>query len=112
ARVARACASVAQILGFAVPAWNPLNWNAGWITQVLGELAPGGIYWDVAVRTIKHVESARDGRAALARVADVTALAGSGRPAPPAPSSLARHPAGTKPLLLLLLTLPFWISYL
>ena len=40
--------SVDPILGFAVPAWNPINWNVGWVSQVLSELAPGGIYWDVA----------------------------------------------------------------
>jgi spermidine/putrescine transport system permease protein len=89
--------SVDPILGFAVPAWNPANWNIGWISQVLGELAPGGIYWDVAVRTIEYV---------------VISLAGCALIGYPVAYYIARHAGRTKTLLLILLILPFWISYL
>jgi len=89
--------SVDPILGFAVPAWNPANWNTGWVTQVLGELAPGGIYWDVAVRTIEYV---------------VISLAGCALIGYPVAYYIARHAGRTKTLLLILLILPFWISYL
>ncbi len=89
--------SVDPILGFAVPAWNPANWNTGWVTQVLGELAPGGIYWDVAVRTIEYV---------------VISLAGCALIGYPVAYYIAPHAGRTKTLLLILLILPFWISYL
>jgi ABC-type spermidine/putrescine transport system permease subunit I len=89
--------SVDPILGFAVPAWNPADWNTGWVTQVLGELAPGGIYWDVAVRTIEYV---------------VISLAGCALIGYPVAYYIARHAGRTKTLLLILLILPFWISYL
>ena len=89
--------SVDPILGFAVPAWNPLNWNVGWLSQVLSEFAPGGIYFDVAVRTIKYV---------------VIALAGCALIGYPVAYYIARHAGRTKTLLLILLILPFWISYL
>jgi len=89
--------SVDPILGFAVPAWNPANWNVGWVSQVLGELAPGGIYWDVAVRTIEYV---------------AISLAGCALIGYPVAYYIARHAGRTKTLLLILLILPFWISYL
>ena len=89
--------SVDPILGFAVPAWNPLNWNVGWLSQVLSEFAPGGIYFDVAVRTIEYV---------------VIALAGCALIGYPVAYYIARHAGRTKTLLLILLILPFWISYL
>ena len=47
--------SVDPILFTPIPAWNPLDWNFGWVSQVLGEFAPGGVYWDVALRTIRYV---------------------------------------------------------
>src|SRR6476661_5156436 len=89
--------SVDPILGFAVPAWNPANWNTGWLSQVLSEFAPGGIYFDVAVRTIEYV---------------VIALAGCALIGYPVAYYIARHATRTKSLLLILLILPLWISYL
>src|SRR5437868_2683855 len=89
--------SVDQILLTAVPAWNPLNWNAGWVSQVLSELEPGGIYWDVFVRTCEYV---------------VLSLAGCMLIGYPVAYYIARHASRTKSLLLILLVLPFWISYL
>ena len=47
--------SVDPILLQAQPAWNPLDWNIGWFSQVLGELTPGGAYWTVFVRTVEYV---------------------------------------------------------
>ena len=80
-----------------MPIWNPLQWNMGWITQVLHELAPGGIYFDVAVRTIQYV---------------AISLAGCILIGYPVAYYIARHAGRTKNLLLILLILPFWISYL
>src|SRR4029453_11625686 len=38
-----------------VPILNPLNWNVCWLTEVLNRLAPGGIWFDVGIRTIVYV---------------------------------------------------------
>ena len=64
---------------------------------MLSEFAPGGIYFDVAVRTIEYV---------------VIALAGCALIGYPVAYYIARHAGRTKTLLLILLILPFWISYL
>jgi putrescine transport system permease protein len=85
------------ILLTAVPAWNPLDWNVGWMSQVLGDLAPGGIYWDVMLRTIEYV---------------LLSLGGCILIGYPVAYYVARHASRTKALLLILLVLPFWISYL
>jgi spermidine/putrescine transport system permease protein len=64
---------------------------------VLGELAPGGVYWTCSVRTIEYVRD-RSPACCPDRL--------SGR-------LLHRPPRRrTKTLLLILLILPFWISYL
>src|SRR5690348_18506481 len=89
--------TIDPILQTPVPIWNPLHWNMGWVTQVLHQLAPGGIYFDVAVRTIRYV---------------VISLAGCILIGYPVAYYIARHAGRTKALLLILLILPFWISYL
>jgi ABC-type spermidine/putrescine transport system permease subunit I len=86
-----------DFLGRPVPAWNPADWNTGWITHVLHLLAPGGIFWDVFVRTCKYVG---------------LSLAGCILIGYPVAYFVARHASRTKSLLLILLVLPFWISYL
>ena len=50
-----ALGTVDPILFQPVPIWNPLEWNVGWLTEVLSRLAPGGIWFDVGVRTIVYV---------------------------------------------------------
>src|SRR4029077_20735537 len=47
--------TVNPLLQTPVPAWNPLDWNLGWMTQVLNNLAPGGIYWGAVTRTVEYV---------------------------------------------------------
>jgi spermidine/putrescine transport system permease protein len=89
--------SVDPILLTAVPAWNPLQWNTGWMAHVLSELVPGGIYWTVMVRTTEYVGFS---------------LAGCMLIGYPVAYYIARHASRTKSLLLILLILPFWISYL
>ena len=89
--------SVDPILGFAVPAWNPIELERRLAVEVLGELAPGGIYFDVA----------------CARSSTwLIALAGCALIGYPVAYYIARHAGRTKTLLLILLILPFWISYL
>ncbi|HSJ75827.1 MAG TPA: hypothetical protein VK899_06575, partial [Gemmatimonadales bacterium] len=89
--------SVDPILLQAQPAWNPLDWNIGWFSQVLGELTPGGAYWTVFIRTVEYV---------------VVSIVGCFLIGYPVAYYIARHASRTKTLLLILLILPFWISYL
>jgi len=79
------------------PIWNPVEWNVGWMLQVLGDLVPGEVYWDVFVRTVTYV---------------VAAMAGCILIGYPVAYYIARHASRTKTILLILLVLPFWISYL
>jgi ABC-type spermidine/putrescine transport system permease subunit I len=89
--------SVDPIFQTALPAWNPLEWNTGWVSKVLSELVPGGVYWTVFLRTTEYV-----GLSLLGCV-----LIGY-----PVAYYISRHATRTKSLLLILLILPFWISYL
>jgi spermidine/putrescine transport system permease protein len=89
--------TVDPLLQTPVPAWNPLDWNLGWMTQVLNNLAPGGIYWGAVTRTVEYV---------------VISLALSLVIGYPVAYYIARHAGRTKNLLLILLIIPFWISYL
>src|ERR1700740_1098404 len=86
-----------NFLGTPIPAGNPPDWNTGWITHVLHLLAPGGVFWDVFVRTCEYVG---------------LSLAGCILIGYPVAYYIARHASRTKSLLLILLVLPFWISYL
>ena len=47
--------TVDPILFQPVPIWNPLEWNVGWLQEALQRLAPGGIWFDVGIRTIVYV---------------------------------------------------------
>jgi putrescine transport system permease protein len=89
--------TVNPLLQTPVPIWNPLDWNVGWMHQVLNNLAPGGIYWGAVTRTVEYV---------------VFSLALSLVIGYPVAYYIARHAGRTKNLLLILLIIPFWISYL
>src|ERR671932_1717666 len=95
--LALAFGGVDPILLSGVPAWNPLDWNPGWMSHVLDLLVPGNILWDVFLRTCKYV---------------AISLAGCILIGYPVAYYIARHASRTKSLLLILLILPFWISYL
>ena len=95
--VAVAFGTVDPILGQAVPLWNPLEWNVGWMVEVLEQLAPGGRFYGAAVRTIVYV--------GIALV--LSLLIGY-----PVAYYIARHAGRTKSLLLILLIAPLWINYL
>jgi spermidine/putrescine transport system permease protein len=95
--LALAFGGVDPILLTGVPAWNPLDWNPGWMSHVLNLLVPGNILWDVFLRTFKYV---------------AISLAGCILIGYPVAYYVARHASRTKTLLLILLVLPFWISYL
>jgi ABC-type spermidine/putrescine transport system permease subunit I len=95
--VAVAFGSVDPVLLQPVPVWNPLEWNVGWIVEVLERLAPNGDWFGVAVRTIVYVAIALG----------LSLLIGY-----PVAYYIARHAGRTKSLLLILLIAPLWINYL
>jgi putrescine transport system permease protein len=95
--VAVAFGTVDPILLQPVPLWNPIDWNIGWILEVLQRLEPGGTFYGVAIRTIVYVGIAL----ALSLVIGY-----------PVAYYIARHAGRLKGLLLILIILPLWISYL
>jgi spermidine/putrescine transport system permease protein len=80
-----------------VPHWNPLDWNVGYIWQALKAVVPGGDTWDTFLRTVIYV------------VVAVALSLGIGYPVA---WYAARHAGRWRGPILVLLVLPFWISYL
>ncbi len=80
-----------------VPHWNPFTWNVGYVWQALQAVLPGGRSWDVAIRTLLYVFVA----------VVLSLLIGY-----PVAYYVSRHAGRWKAPLLILLVLPFWISYL
>jgi ABC-type spermidine/putrescine transport system permease subunit I len=80
-----------------VPVWNALHWHGATMRSVLDGLRPGKPFWIVFVRTFAYVG---------------ISLAGCLLIGYPVAYYLARHARRTKALLLMLLIIPFWVSYL
>ena len=80
-----------------VPVWNPLHWQFSTMRSVLEQLKPGEVFWTVFVRTFAYV---------------AISVAGCLLIGYPVAYYLARHARRLKGLLLVLLIIPFWISYL
>ena len=80
-----------------IPVWNPLQWNVGWVNEAISRLLPGGELWGVFVRTCEYV---------------VVSLGLSLAIGYPVAYYIARHASRTKTILLILLILPLWVSYL
>jgi spermidine/putrescine transport system permease protein len=81
-----------------VPAWNPATWNPGWVSKAFSGALPGGEYWPAVRNTLVYVT------AALALCFAIGY---------PVAYYVARHaPKRWKPLLVILLVIPFWVSYL
>jgi spermidine/putrescine transport system permease protein len=89
--------NVDLLLQTPVPAWSPLHWNIYWMNQAVHDLAPGGVYWPAVVRTLWYV---------------ATSLALCLLIGYPVAYYISRHAGRTKAMLLILLVIPFWISYL
>jgi ABC-type spermidine/putrescine transport system permease subunit I len=89
--------SVDPTLFTPIPIWNPLQWNAGWVGDALTRLEPGNDLWGVFVRTCEYVGASLVLSLAIGY---------------PVAYYIARHASRTKSLLLILLILPLWISYL
>jgi ABC-type spermidine/putrescine transport system permease subunit I len=80
-----------------VPHWNPLDWNVGYLWQAIQNVVPGGDTWDTSLRTIIYVV-----------VAVLLSLA----IGYPVAWYAARHAGRWRGVILVLLVLPFWISYM
>ncbi|HEY1366032.1 MAG TPA: ABC transporter permease [Gaiellaceae bacterium] len=80
-----------------VPFWNPLDWNVGYVLEVLRDIWHGGQYLTVFLRTLAFVG-----------IALVLSL-GIGYPVA---YYAARHAGRWRGLVLVGLILPFWINYL
>ncbi|MDQ2984262.1 MAG: ABC transporter permease [Actinomycetota bacterium] len=80
-----------------VPFWNPLDWNVGYVLEVLRNLWHGGHYLTVFLRTFMFVGIAMALSLAIGY---------------PVAYFTARHAGRWKGLVLLALILPFWINYL
>ncbi len=80
-----------------IPSWNPLEWDFESALETLQGFLPGGEYWEVFLRTTEYVAIA------LA----ICLLIGY-----PVAYYVSRHAGRSKSILLALLVLPFWVSYL
>jgi ABC-type spermidine/putrescine transport system permease subunit I len=80
-----------------VPHWNPLDWNVGYLWEALKAVAPGGNTWRTFLRTVTYVV-----------IAVVLSLA----IGYPVAWYAARHAGRWRGPILVLLVLPFWISYM
>ena len=80
-----------------VPYWNPLHWNPGYIFNAFSGSLPGGEYWPSIRNTLVYVAVALGLCFAIGY---------------PVAYYIARHAKRTKTLLIVLLVIPFWISYL
>ncbi|HVT51644.1 MAG TPA: ABC transporter permease [Dongiaceae bacterium] len=81
----------------AVPTWNPVDWDYSSMIDTLHGFLPGNSYWTVLVRTTVYV---------------ALALTGSLLIGYPVAYYISRHAKKTKGILLALLVLPFWVSYM
>jgi len=95
--IAIAFGTVDPVFQNPVPVWNPLEWNYGDALEALNGFLPGNPFWRVFVRTTKYVWAALI----------LCLLIGY-----PVAYYISRHAGRTKSVLLLLLILPFWVSYL
>ncbi|MBV9006773.1 MAG: ABC transporter permease [Solirubrobacterales bacterium] len=80
-----------------VPAWNPFGWNPGYVSKAFSGALPGGEYWPAVRNTLVYVS---------------VALALCFAVGYPVAYYVARHARRTKGLLIMLLVIPFWVSYL
>jgi putrescine transport system permease protein len=80
-----------------IPHWNPLDWNVGYVLDMLRNVWHGGPFWTVSLRTIEFV----------AISVGLSLLIGY-----PVAYFTARHAGRWKGAILLALILPLWINYL
>jgi len=80
-----------------VPAWSPWHWEFATAVDTLKGFLPGREYWRVFLRTAEYVAAALTGSLLIGY---------------PVAYYVSRHARRTRALLIALLVLPFWVSYL
>ena len=80
-----------------VPAWDPTTWNPGYLSKAFSGAIPGGEYWPAVRNTLVYVAVSLGLCFAIGY---------------PVAYYVARHAKRTKTLLVVLLVIPFWVSYL
>jgi spermidine/putrescine transport system permease protein len=95
--LAVAFGTVDPIFSNPVPVWDPFHWQFHTMRDVLRQLRPGQPFWIVFVRTFIYVGFSLAGCLAIGY---------------PVAYYLSRHARRTKKMLLVLLIVPFWVSYL
>jgi ABC-type spermidine/putrescine transport system permease subunit I len=80
-----------------IPTWNPLDWQYDSMIETLQGFLPGNTYWTVFIRTAIYVGLALTGSLLIGY---------------PVAYYISRHAKRSKSILLLLLVLPFWVSYM
>jgi ABC-type spermidine/putrescine transport system permease subunit I len=80
-----------------VPAWNPFVWNPGYLSKAFSGALPGGEYWPAVRNTLVYVSLSLVLCFAIGY---------------PVAYYVSRHARRTKTLLIVLLVIPFWVSYL
>ncbi len=89
--------SVDPIFQNPIPTWNPFDWQFDAFFETLKGFLPGNTYWSVFIRTTVYV---------------ALALTGSLLIGYPVAYYISRHAQRSKSILLALLVLPFWVSYM
>jgi spermidine/putrescine transport system permease protein len=95
--VAVAFGTTDPIFNQPVPIWNPFHWQFDGMRTVLDGLRPGNAFWIVFVRTFAYVALSLIGCLLIGY---------------PVAYYLARYARRSRGLLLVLLVVPFWVSYL
>lgn len=80
-----------------VPSWNPLNWDFAAVLETLAGFLPGHEYWKIFLRTSEYVALALSGCLLIGY---------------PVAYYVSRHAQRSKPILVALIVLPFWVSYM
>lgn len=80
-----------------LPFWNPLEWNVGYMIEAIQSVIPGGTNWPVVVRTVIYIGCA----------IVIALLVGY-----PVAYFASRHAGRWRGVVVVLLVLPFWISYI
>ena len=80
-----------------VPAWSPWHWEFASALDTLQGFLPGREYWRVFVRPAEYVAAALTGSLLIGY---------------PVAYYVSRHTRRTRAMLIALLVLPFWVSYL
>jgi spermidine/putrescine transport system permease protein len=80
-----------------VPAWDPTTWNPYFVAKAFSGALPGGEFWPAVRNTLVYVTASLGLCFAIGY---------------PVAYYVARHARRAKGLLIVLLVIPFWVSYL